>query len=142
MTDTIYKPLRMISVEVSFVLFLGLFHFKEKWKQVLNLTIIMLILPSVAFQYYFLLSIPATILFLNSFSDNLCGNMPDISIGKTLIFLSFIMVYFVYRCPLSDFFNYKFAILILTVMGLFYSIQAFIKSRHILPVGFFCTKED
>ena len=137
MGDTIYKSLRIVSYEVSFILFLGLFHFKEKWKQVLNLMIIMLIVPSVAFQYYFLLSIPATILFLNSFSGNLSGNTNDTSIGKLFIFMSFIMIYFVYRCPLSDFFNHKFAILILTVMGLIYSIKAFIKSKRILPIGFF-----
>ena len=137
MSYSMYNLLRMISVEISFILFLGIFHFKEKWKQVLNLTIIMLILPSVAFQYYFLLSIPVTIMFLNSLSDNLQGNTNDASIGEFFIFMSFIMIYFVYRCPLSDFFNHKFAILILTVTGLFYSIKAFINSRHILPVGFF-----
>ena len=128
---------QFVSYEVSFILFLGLFHFKEKWKQVLNLTIIMLIVPSVAFQYYFLLSIPVTILFLSSFSDNLHENTNDDVIGKFFIFMSFIMIYFVYRCPLSDFFNHKFAILILTVTGLFYSIKAFIKSKRILPIDFF-----
>ena len=137
MSDTMYKSLRIVSYEVSFILFLGLFHFKEKWKQVLNLTIIMLIVPSVAFQYYYLLSIPVTILFLSSFSDNLHENTNDDVIGKFLIFMSFIMIYFVYRCPLSDFFNHKFAILILTVTGLFYSIKAFIKSKRILPIDFF-----
>ena len=138
MSTLTYLMLRVLSIEVSFILFLSTFHLHEKWKQVLNLTLVLLILPSVSHEYNILFLIPTTILFLKTFNEELKINKIKFSIDKKLVFLSFIMINFVYRCPLSDFFNQHIAILILTAIGLVYSVKAFKKSNHILPVGLFC----
>ena len=135
-----YLLLRVLSAEISLILLLSVFHICEKWKQVLNLTLILLILPSVSHEYNILFLIPATILFLNSFEEELKSKSFQWYVDKGLVFLSFIMIYFVYRCPLSDFFNQHIAIIILTTVGLFYSIKAFKNSNHILPIDFFRKK--
>ena len=123
--------------ELSLILFLGTFHFKEKWKAVLNITLILLILPKVSYLYNVLYLLPFTVLFLKSFSDSA---EDKITIDKLLVFICLIMIFFVYRSPVSDFFNLNFAIPVLTVVGVVYSIQAFIKSKNILPVDFFKNK--
>ena len=135
MNVTTYNVLRFISVLVSAVLFMSVFHFEEKWKQVFNINIILLIFPSVAFQYYFLYSIPVIVLFLNAL---ISGSNDDesqfkMTMDRIIIFASFIMMNFVYRCPLSDFFDQHIAVLLLTIVGVYYSIQAFWKSGHVLP---------
>ena len=137
-----YLLIRVISLEISLLLFLGVFHIREKWKQVLNLTLILLILPSVSHEYNILFLIPTTILFLKSFEEEFKSNSMLFSMNKLLVFLSFIMMYFVYRCPLSDFFDQRVAVLILTATGFYYSIKAFKKSNHILPIGFFCNRNN
>lgn len=53
MNVSTYNFLRFISVQVSAVLFLSIFHLEEKWKQAFNLNIILLIFPSVAFSITF-----------------------------------------------------------------------------------------
>lgn len=133
MNVSTYNFLRYISVQVSAVLFLSIFHLEEKWKQAFNLNIILLIFPSVAFQYYFLYSIPVIVLFLNASASRFIENKLTNSMDKMVVLASFIMIYFVYRCSLSNFFDQHFAVLLLTIVGVYYSIQAFRKSGHILP---------
>ncbi len=136
MTVLTYLLIRIISLEISLILFLGVFHIREKWKQVLNLTLILLILPTVSHEYNILFLIPTTVLFLKSFEEEFKLNNMQLSMNELLNFFSFIMIYYVYRCPLSDFFDQRIAVLILTSTGLYYSIKAFKKSNHILPIGF------
>lgn len=135
-----YLLFRCLSGEVSLMLFLGTFHQNEKWKQVLNLTLILLILPSVSHEYNILFLIPTTILFFKSFEEHSKWKHLQLSIDETLTFLSFIMIYFVYRCPVSDFFNQHIAVMILTMIGVYYSVKAFKNSHHILPIIFSCNR--
>lgn len=125
-----YSSLTVIRSIIALLLFLGTFQIKEKWKIVLNLIIILLILPSVSYAYNFLYMLPFTVLFFNSLLKD------KISVDKITIFCSLIMIYFVYRCSLTDFFNYLFALPILTALGLIYSVQAFIIAKHIWPLDF------
>lgn len=129
-----YSFIRFLSYVVSFILLLGIFHFHEKWRVVMNITLILLIVPKVSLSYCVFYTLPLTILFLKSCIDDKNCNL---SIDKILIFISLIMIFFVYRCPVSDFFNYNFAIPTLTCIGTVYSIQEFVKSKQILPSGFF-----
>lgn len=130
-TVGVYSVLMTIRSIIAFFLFLGTFHIEEKWKVVLNITIMLLILPSVSYAYNFLYMIPFTVLFLNSLINE------KITVDKIIVFCCIIMIYFVYRCPLTDFFNYLFALPVLIIIGMKYSFQAFIKAKHIWPVDFF-----
>ena len=129
-----YSIIRVLTYEVSIVLFLGIFHFREKWKAVLNITLILLILPKVSLSYCAIYTIPLTVLFLKYCND---GDDRNLTIDNIIVLISLIMIFFVYRCPVSDFLNYNIAIPILTCIGVVYSIQAFVKSKHILPLEIF-----
>lgn len=120
-----YSILMVVSGEVSLILMLGLLQLKEKWKIILNITLVLLILPAVSYRYNVLYFLPFTIAFFN-----VIVNEP-IKWDKMIIFGCLIMLYFVYRCPISELFNYQFAIPILTVIALMYSIKAVIKAKHI-----------
>ena len=117
---TAYIILRIVKAEVSLLLFFGLFHLHEKWKLALNTTLILLILPSVSGVYCMLYMIPVTVLFLNS----LVEDDRKIGIDRILIFLSLIMIFFPYRCSISDYLNFNLAVPILVVISSFYSMDA------------------
>ncbi len=134
---SIYQNLRVISFEIVLILFAGGFHFQEKWKRVLNLTMILLILPPSSHEYNILYLVPPTVLFLQSFAKTVQPCLVNYSFDKILIFLCFIMVFFVFRCDLSDFFNHRISVLLLTAICSFYSIKMFIQAKHVLPVDFF-----
>ena len=120
-----YSVLMVISGEVSLILVLGLLQLKEKWKLILNITLVLLILPAVSYRYNVLYFLPFTITFFNVILKEPVG------VDKMVIFGSLIMLFFVYRCPLSELFNYQFAIPILTAIALVYSVKAFVKAKHI-----------
>ena len=120
-----YSILMVVSGEVSLILMLGLLQLKEKWKIILNITLVLLILPAVSYRYNVLYFLPFTITFFNVILKE------PIKLDKMIIFGCLIMLYFVYRCPMSELFNYQFAIPILTVIALMYSIKAVIKAKHI-----------
>lgn len=128
-SQLIIAIINILTSLISVTLFLGVFHFKEQWKKVMNITLVLLILPQVSHLYCVLYLAPFTLMFLVSLY-----NSDKISIDKTLVFIALLMIYFVYRCPISNFFNLNVAIPMLTIIGLFYSLQEFMKSKHILPV--------
>ena len=136
-TASTYNIFRVLSIELSFFLLCSIFHEEEKWKQVLNLTIILLLVPAVSFRYNFLYCIPSFILFLNHLSLYSAECDSKIRMDNIIIFASFVMMTFVYRCPISDFFNEHFSILLLTAVGTYYSVCAFRKSGHVLPMDWF-----
>lgn len=118
----------VLKYEISLLLFITVFCFKEKWKMVLNITLILLILPKVSYPYNVFYLFPFTVLFLNTFSSS--SNV-KITIDIFLIYISLIMIYFVYRCPVSNFFNYNFAIPVLTIIAVIYSVHSLIHFKHI-----------
>lgn len=126
-----YHVLVLLKYEISLILLMGAFHFEEKWKCVLNVILVLLILPTTSFEYCLLYLIPFTVLFLNSLTSS------RITIDKVIIFICLLMINFVYRSFLSNFFNFNFAIPVLSLVGCFYSVNAFIKKRHVLPVHLF-----
>lgn len=105
---------------------IGAFYIQEKWKIVFNITLVLLIFPSVSGVYNVLYLIPVTVLFLNSFLED------KIPVDKLFVFLGLIMIYFIYRCPISDFFNMHFAIPTLSLVGMYYSIKSFYNSNHVI----------
>ena len=121
----------ILKSELSFLLLLGVFQFKENWKKVLNITLVLLIFPQITYLYCVLYLLPFTVLFLSSLDNS------KFTIDKLLIFIALIMIYFVYRCPVSNFLDLNFAIPILAVIGTYYSIQEFMKSKHIFPIDLF-----
>ena len=123
-----YSVLLLLKYVTSFLLLLGAFHFEEKWKCVFNVILVLLILPRTSFAYCLLYLFPFTILFFNSMLLN------EITIDKIIIFICLLMINFVYRCSLSNFFNYNFAVPVLSLVGLFYSVVGFKTKRHIFPV--------
>ena len=136
-TASTYMIFRVLGIELSFFLLCSIFHEEEKWKQVLNLTIIQLLVPAVSFRYNFLFFIPSFILFLNYLSLYSVECDFRITMDKIIIFASFIMMTFVYRCTISDIFDEHFSILLLTAVGTYYSVHAFRKSGHVLPTDLF-----
>ena len=124
-----FSIIRVLTYEIALVLLLGIFHFQEKWKAVLNVTLILLILPKVSLAYCVIYVIPLTIIFLKNCVEQQNYKVP---IDEFIVFSCLIMIFFVYRCPISDFLNYNFAIPLLTIIGVFYSIQEFIKSKQFI----------
>lgn len=125
LSDKAYMILTILRYEFSFILLLGSFYLTEKWKKVLNITLILMILPAASHTYNVLYMIPFTILFLQSLQPE------KTSLKKIIVFICLIMIYFVYRCDLSVFFNFNFAIPMLMIIGTFNSIQA-LKPRLLL----------
>ena len=111
--------LRILKVEVSVLLLLGSYFLKDKWIVVLNVTLVLLILPSVSLGYCMLYMIPFTVLFLNSLLDH-----DKASLDKILVFLCLLLIYFVYRCDMSSFLNFNFAVPVLAVISSLYSIKS------------------
>lgn len=126
-----YYKLRFISQVLSLMWLLGAFYFQEKWKKVLNLTMILLIFPPVSHEYNILFLIPASVLFLKSFKDETKLSYSKYSIDRITIFLSFIMIYFVFRCNVSDFFNQRISVWLLSVVCSFYSLKIFFEVKHL-----------
>jgi hypothetical protein len=120
-----YSILMLVSGEVSLILMLGLLQLKEQWKKILNITLVLLIMPLVSYRYNVLYFIPFTITFFNVILKEPIGT------DKVVIFCCLIMLFFVYRCPISELLNYQFAIPMLTAVALVYSVKAFIKAKHI-----------
>ena len=114
--------LRILKVEVAALLLLGSCFLKDKWIVVLNLTLVLLILPSVSGGYCMLYMIPFTVLFLNSLIDH-----EKASLDKVLVFFCLLLIYFVYRCDMSNFFNYNFAVPILALISSLYSITSILE---------------
>ena len=114
--------LRFLKVEVAALLLLGSCFLKDKWIVVLNLTLVLLILPSVSGGYCMLYMIPFTVLFLNSLIDH-----EKASLDKVLVFFCLLLIYFVYRCDMSNFFNYNFAVPILALISSLYSITSILE---------------
>ena len=131
LSSSAYTMLRLISIELAFFLSIGIFHLTEKWKKILNITLVTLILPSASHEYNMLFMIPMTILFLNALVNE------KVSVDKGLLFFSLLMTYFIYRSPVSDFFNYHIAILVFCFVAFYYSVKGIKKSHHILPKDFF-----
>ena len=127
-----YNKLRFISTILSIMWLLGAFYFREKWKKVLNLTMILLILPPVSHEYNILFLIPGSIMFLKSFKDEAKMIFSNHSIDKILIFFSFIMVYFVFRCNVTDFFNQRISVWLLSIICSFYSIKEIFRIKETL----------
>ena len=111
--------LRILKVEVSLLLLFGSCFLKDKWIIVLNLTLVLLILPSVSLGYCMLYMIPFTVLFFNSLIDH-----DKASLDKVIILLCLILIYFVYRCDMSIFFNFNFAVPVLVLISSLYSITS------------------
>ena len=124
-----YYKLRLISVVISFIMLLGSLSMQEKWKQVLNLTMILLILPPVSHEYNILFLIPASVLFLKSFKERAPIASSKYPIDKIIVFVSFVMIYFVFRCNVSDFFNQRISVWFLMIISCFYSVKEFVKLR-------------
>ena len=122
-TMNLYFIIEVIKYGVSLMLLWGVFQVQEKWKKVLNVTIILLIFPRISFFYCTLYLIPFTAVFLNHMHDG------KLSIGKIIIFICLIMIFFVYRCPISDYFNYNFAIPLLSFVACAYSNKAYFQKR-------------
>ena len=118
-SDTALVILRILKVEVSVLLLLGSYFLKDKWIIVLNLTLVLLILPSASGFYCMLYMIPFTVLFLNSLID-----YDKASLDKVLVFLCLLLIYFVYRCDMSSFFNYNFAVPVLSLISSVYSVTS------------------
>ena len=126
---TAWSILKILKVELSLLLLLGSYFLKEKWKIVLNITLVLLILPSVSGGYCMLYMIPVTVLFLNSLIEN-----DNVSLDKVLIIICLVLINFVYRCGISNYLNYNFAVPILVLISSKYSLSAiseFLKQRRI-----------
>lgn len=124
-----YHKLRLLSVVISFILLLGSLSMQDKWKQVLNLTMILMILPPVSHEYNILFFIPASVLFLKSFKEKEPIASSKYPIDKIIVFVSFVMIYFVFRCNISDFLNQRISVWLLMVISCFYSVEEFVKLR-------------
>lgn len=122
-TMNLYFIIEVIKYGVSLMLLWGVFQVQEKWQKVLNITIILLIFPRISFFYCTLYLIPFSAVFLNHMHDG------KLSIGKIIIFICLIMIFFVYRCPISDYFNYNFAIPLLSFVACAYSNKAYFQKR-------------
>ena len=120
----LYILTEVLRFGISLLLFWGIFYLQEKWKMIMNLTIILLLLPKISFFYCVLYMVPFTVVFLNSLNEK---NFID----KLLIYICLIMLYFVYRCPISNYFDYNFAIPLLAFIACAYSIEAYIKKRKL-----------
>lgn len=131
-----YLLLMILKYELSLFLILAVFQFTEKWKIVLNLTLVLLIFPKVSIFYCVLYMIPFTVLYLNYLK-----NEPKMSMENLYIIFCLLMFYFVYRCPISNFLDYNFAIPCLTFFSIRYSLKAFIISKQILPPHLFFSKK-
>ena len=122
-TPITYHFFKVLKILVSILLSLGIFFLQEKWKKALNATLILLILPSVSGAYCMIYMIPVTVLFMSSLIQD------KITVDKLIILLSLIMIFFVYRCDFSIFFNFSFAIPVLVIMASNYSIKSLRNSK-------------
>ena len=120
---TLYYIIEVLKYGISLLLFLGVFYVQHKWQKILNISIMILILPQISFFYCVLYMMPFTALFLNSL------NSEKITTDKVIIFICMIMLYFVYRCPVSNYFDYSFAIPILAIVASVNSIKAYFNKR-------------
>lgn len=118
LNDAVYNKVLFLSKIVAILLLLGMFFLKEKWQIVLNVSLAVMLLPSVSGKYCLLYLIPCTVLFFQKCSKK------KMSISYTLVFISFIMIGFVYRCDISQFLDYNVAIPILTIVALYYTFMA------------------
>lgn len=116
--DSVYNNVLLFSKIVAVMLLLGMFSLKEKWKIVLNVSLALMLLPSVSGKYCLLYLIPCFVLFFQK-----C-NKKKMTISYFLVFISFIMIDFVYRCDISEFFDYNIAIPILTIVALYYTFMS------------------
>ena len=118
MSDMLYLFFMVLRSVISVILVLGAFCYEEKWKRVFNLTIVLLVFPSVSQTYATLYMIPFTILFTKMLYNR------ELSIDVLIIYICLIMVYFVYRHMISDFLNYNFAVPLLVIVAFCYSIKS------------------
>ena len=128
LSDNAYLILTILRYEITVILLLGMFRLNEEWKVVLNLTIILLIFPAASHTYNVLYIIPFTVLFLQSFVRE------KVSADRVIIFACLIMIYFVYRCSISDFFNFNFSIPALTIVSIFYSLKKLAERKRIFNI--------
>lgn len=124
-----YLILTILRFELTVTLLLGILHFSEKWKQVLNITLVLLVFPAASHTYNVLYLIPFSILFLQSFLND------KVSLGKIIVFMCLLMIFFVYRCAISDFFNFNFAIPILALVSLYYSIEKCRQDKNLFNIN-------
>ena len=89
LTPLMHSVLNVLRGELSLILLLGAFNFKEKWKVVLNATLILLIFPKVTGYYCILYIIPFAIIFLNNILEK-----AKITAVEILIVLTLMMIFF------------------------------------------------
>jgi hypothetical protein len=95
MSSFIHKMLTILRMIISFTLLTGAALYKEKWKTIFNVIIVLLILPSVSGEYCLIYLLPATILFLDHLSIH------NVTKSEIIIVVCMIMIYFVYRNKIS-----------------------------------------
>ncbi|QWT53233.1 glycosyltransferase 87 family protein [Eubacterium sp. MSJ-33] len=110
--------IELIKNIICIVLLLGGSVIKEKWKKVLNVVVVLLIYPSVSGQYCLLYLIPFTVLFFRH-----TESVDNVKSTDYIITGCLIMVYFMYRCWISEILDYNFAIPVLSIVALYFSIK-------------------
>lgn len=113
----------LFSYLISIGLLIGTYRLKEKWKQVLNISLVMLILPSVSQSYCLLYLFPAMVLFLRE-----TGHKPlSLFTSYGMILVSFLFVCIIYECPILEIFGYESAIVLLLAAVCVYTWKCNIK---------------
>lgn len=131
LTPFAHSILNVLRGELSLILLLGAFNFNEKWKVVLNATLILLIFPKVTGYYCILYIIPFTVLFFKTLLEKM-----RVSIGEKFVVWALMMIFFTYQCNVQVYLNVHLSVIVLTVIGITYSIGSFIKTKHIFPLNY------
>ncbi len=113
------KVLSYVKLLVCFLFVLSGFIIKDEFKRVLNITLVLLILPTVSMKYCIIYLFPAIVMFLTDIDKQTKRSVPDI-----MIFIATILLNFVYRIPHSYSINFKsVSLLIFIFAAILYSIS-------------------
>lgn len=118
----------VVKVVLSALFIVSGFLTKDSFKRILNITLTLLILPSVSQNYCIIYLLPCVIIFL---SENKLGKKHNI--WEALIMTAFILMNFVFRFPYANWLNFKnISLLILIFVASVYSfsvIKKYIKEK-------------
>lgn len=136
-TGSIYKinstttlVIAVVRIIISALFIISGFFMKEKWKKILNVSLVLLILPPVSQQYCLLYLIPMMVLFLKKTSVEKKHNLWD-----KIILISIILICFDYKYSAwFDVGQRYIAILALITVSVVYSIQAIINLSRLRKV--------